>query len=95
MSLRLLSDICGVLVMSRALRAVADLNDPSARAAAYIAASIEPADMRRLDKHAHIAEAHRRRLFPQPEPEHASQPLTARPHDVAPVPRRVAEPDAA
>ena len=65
MSLRLLSDICGVLVMSRALRTVANLDDPSARAAAYIATSIEPADMRRLDAFARVAEAHRRRLFPQ------------------------------
>ena len=59
-------DIFTVACMARALRGV-DLDNRSARAAAYIGVDIDPEDIDRLDTRAIASETVRRALFPAPD----------------------------
>ena len=59
-------DIFTVACMARSLRGV-DLDNRSARAAAYIGVDIDPEDIDRLDTRAVASETVRRALFPAPD----------------------------
>jgi len=58
-----LADHAMIAHMAEALKGLDDLENPSKRAAAYMAAGIQPDDLMRLDLHANTAERARRSMI--------------------------------